>query len=214
MMRKAFRVLLVVVFVFSAAVARAQSAADDESNGERPDSTQYARQLTTGDAPTRQAAAEALARLAAVEQRKLVESYVLQEKDKRVRLALNWALYRMGRSETLFQIVRELDSPRNDQALDYLTQLESPEPLYLFLKQENTAPRVTERLLQVLGESGNAETIEKIKPLVDHYDQRVSAAAKVAIEQIQNRLSQPADVIKGRPRKVTRDKEPLQNRER
>ncbi|HXM35076.1 MAG TPA: hypothetical protein VN920_07815 [Pyrinomonadaceae bacterium] len=213
-MRTLYVMFSVVLVFLCAAAARAQSSAQDESSAARPDSTQYAHDLTSGDAPTRQAAAESLARLAAVEQRKLVEGYVLQEKDKRVRLALNWALYRMGKSETLFQIVRDLDSSRYDQALDYLTQLDSPDPLYLFLTQENTPPKVTRRILQILGENGNAETVEKIKPFADHYDQQVSAAAKVALEQIQSRLAHPQTDLKTRPRVVTKGKEPLQNRER
>src|SRR4030095_13211960 len=136
-------------------------------------------------------------------QKKLVEGYVLQEKDKRVRLALNWALYRMGKSETLFQIVHDLETSRYDQALDYLTQLDSPDPLYPFLAQETTSPKITQRVLQVLGESGNAETVDKIKPLLDHYDPQVAAAAKVAEEQIQNHLAQPRENVKSRPRVVT-----------
>lgn len=199
-----FSVLL--VFLFAAAASAQSAAADDDA---RPDSRQYAHDLSSGDAPTRQAAAESLARLAAVEQKKLVEGYVLQEKDKRVRLALNWALYRMGKSETLFQIVRDLDSARYDQALDYLTQLDSPDPLYPFLTQDNTPPKATLRILQILGESGNAETVEKVKPFIDHYDPQVSAAAKVAIDQIQNRLAQPKTDVKTRPRVVTGSKELL-----
>ena len=207
-MRSFYVIPLVVVFVFSAGAAWAQSSPQDESTDARPASSQYARDLSSGDAPTRQAAAESLARLAAIEQKKLVEGYLLQEKDKRVRLALNWALYRMGKSETLFPIVRDLDSSRYDQALDYLTQLESPDPLYLFLTQDNTPPKVTLRILQILGESGNAETIEKIKPFTDHYDPPVAAAAKVAVDQIQNRLAQPKTDTKTRPRVVSRSKEP------
>ena len=55
--------------------------------------------------------------IAASDQRKLVEGYQLQEKNKEVRLALDWALYRMGRSEMLYRIVDELDSGRQDQAI-------------------------------------------------------------------------------------------------
>src|ERR1700731_4021157 len=141
-MRSLYVVFSVVFLLICAGAALAQSSAQDESSAARPDSRQYAHDLASGDAPTRQAAAESLARLAAVEQKKLVEGYVLQEKDKRERLALNWALYRMGKSQALFQIVRDLDSARYDQALDYLTQLDSPDPLYLFLKQDNTPPKV------------------------------------------------------------------------
>ena len=211
-MRTLCLIISLIFVLICAAPARTQSPVQDENS--RPDSSRYAHDLSSGDAPTRQAAAESLARLAAVEQKKLVEGYVLQEKDKRVRLALNWALYRMGKSETLFQIVRDLDSSRHDQALDYLTQLDSPDPLYLFLTQDNTPPKVTLRLMQILGESGNAETIEKIKPFTDHYDPQISAAAKLAVDQIQSRAAQPQTDVKTRPRVVTKGKEPLQNRER
>lgn len=209
MMRKFWVVLSVVVVLVSAGATRAQSSSPEDTSAARPDSRQYVHDLSSGDAPTRQAAAESLARLAAVEQKKLVEGYVLQEKDKRVRLALYWALYRMGKSETLFQIVRDLDTSRYDQALDYLTQLDGPDPLYLFLTQDNTAPKVTLRILQILGESGNAETVEKIKPFLDHYEAQVSAAAKVATEQIQTRLAQPKNDVQTRPRVVSGSKEPL-----
>src|SRR5215470_10045797 len=112
----AFLTLALIVGAVGSNTAVAQ---DDEFDG-REAARRLAKQLGSSDAPTRRAAAEALAKLAAVEQKKLVEGYVLQEKDKRVRLALNWALYRMGKSETLFEVVRDLDSSRHDQAIEYL----------------------------------------------------------------------------------------------
>src|SRR5437660_8354747 len=83
-------------------IARAQSSAPDESTDTRALSAQYAKQLSSFDPRARQEGAEGLARLVALDQKKLVEGYLLEEKDKRVRLALNWALYRMSQSETLF----------------------------------------------------------------------------------------------------------------
>ena len=88
---------------------KAQSDSEEErtpSNGEA--SAAVARNLASGDPLERQRAAEELARMGAVEQRRLVEGYRLQEKDARVRLALDWALYRMGKTETLFSIVSSL----------------------------------------------------------------------------------------------------------
>src|SRR5687768_10143581 len=108
----------------------------------RSDAAEFAKQLGSTDPLLRQRSAEALARLAAVKQRKLVEGYQLQEKNKEVRLALDWALYRMGRPEALYRIVRELDSGRQEQAIGYLTELESPEDLYPFLKKQNNPPRM------------------------------------------------------------------------
>jgi len=160
---------IVAIFFLSLCVAptlaQSSSSTSDEAPDVRAEGAQYARQLSSSAPFARQTAAEGLARLAAVEQKKIVEGYLLQEKDKRVRLALNWALYRVGKSETLFQIVRDLDSGRHDQAIDYLTQLDSPDPLYLFLTQDNTPLKVKLRIVEALGDLGNAETVEKIRPL-------------------------------------------------
>ena len=189
--------LLSVHLTVSARVSLLQ----DES---RADSSQYARQLSSIDPLIRQAGAEGLARLVALDQKKLVEGYLLEEKDKRVRLALNWALYRMGKSETLFQIVRDLDSPRHDQAADYLTHLESPQPLYIFLPQDNTPAKTKVRLLEVLGQIGDAETLKQIKPFTESFDPKTSQAAQFATNQIQHRLDEPKPAVKTRPRIVGR----------
>jgi len=189
-------------------LAQSSSSTSDEAPDVRAEGVQYARQLSSSAPFARQTAAEGLARLAAVEQKKIVEGYLLQEKEKRVRLALNWALYRMGKAETLFQVVRDLDSGRHDQALEYLTQLDSPDPLYLFLIQDNTPLKVKLHIVEVLGDLGNAETVEKIKPFVDHYDPGVSAAAKTALTQIEHRLADPKAEVQTRPRVVTKAREP------
>ena len=183
-------------------IARAQSSSQDESIDTRALSAQYAKQLSSFDPLARQEAAEGLARLVALDQKKLVEGYVLEEKDKRVRLALNWALYRMSKSEALFQIVRDLDSPRHDQAAGYLMHLESPQPLYLFLPQDNTPAKVKIRLLEVLGRIGDTETLNQIKPFTESFDPKLSQAAQFATNQIQHRLSEPQPAVKTRPRVV------------
>ena len=194
--------LVIALFLISGSVARAQSSLQDETPDTRSASLQYAKQLSSFDPLVRQAGAEGLARIVALDQKKLVEGYVLEEKDKRVRLALNWALYRMGKSETLFQIVRDLDSPRHDQAADYLTHLESPQPLYLFLPQDNTPAKVKVRLLEVLGQIGDAKTLKQIKPFTESFDPKISQAAQFATNQIQHRLDEPKPTVKTRPRVV------------
>src|ERR1043165_9606628 len=101
-----------VVFVLVAMVyANAQQVPIDGVDA-RSDPAEFAKGLGSTDPHVRQRSAEALARLAATSQRKLVEGYQLQEKNKEVRLALDWALYRMGRAEALYRIVDELDSGR------------------------------------------------------------------------------------------------------
>ena len=152
--------LVLIAGAYATTPAQAPEAQVDA----RADSAAFARQLGSRDPLLRQRAAEALARLAAVDQKKLIEGYQLQEKDKRVRLALDWALYRIGKSEALFRIVRELDSSRHEQAVSYLMELDGPALLYAFLKQEDNQPKTTVGLLEALARIGDSESLEMVKP--------------------------------------------------
>jgi len=160
------------------------------------------RSLGSSDPLLRQRSAEALARLAATDQLKLVEGYQLQENNKEVRLALNWALYRMGKAEALYRVVDDLDSGRQEQAVGYLAELESPDVLYPFLKRTNNAPRLNAGLLKALGRIGDAQTLDLIKPFRESHQPYVAEAAEVAHDEIEKRLAEPAATTRARPRTV------------
>jgi HEAT repeat protein len=200
-MKKRSFIACLLITLASVVYATASSATQDDA-ADQNNSAQYAKQLASLEPATRQAAAEALARLVALEQKKLVEGYVLQEKDKRVRLALNWALYRMGKSSVLIQVLRDLDSSRHEQAAGYLTKLESPALLYPFLNQESLPPKVIPRLLDILGRLGDAETLDQIKRFNDSLDPRISEAARTATLMIQHRLDETSAPTKTRPRTI------------
>jgi hypothetical protein len=168
----------------------------------RSNSAEFAKNLGSTDALLRQRSAEALARLAATDQRKLVEGYQLQEKNKEVRLALDWALYRMGRSEALYRIVDDLDSGRQEQAIGYLSEFESPDVLYPFLKRTTNAPRINAGLLKVLARTGDAQTLDLIKPFRESHQPYVAEAAETAYDEIEKRLGEPASATRARPRTV------------
>ena len=168
----------------------------------RSDPAEFAKQLGSTDPLVRQRSAEALAKLAATRERKLVEGYQLQEKNKEVRLALDWALYRMGRAEALYRIVDELDSGRQDQAVGYLSELESPDLLYPFLKRTNNAPRINVGLLKALARIGDAQTLDLIKPFLDSHQPYVAEAAEVAHDEIEKRLGEPSTTTRTRPRSI------------
>ena len=169
----------------------------------RSNPAEFAKQLGSTDPMVRQRSAEALARLAATDQRKLVEGYQLQEKNKEVRLALDWALYRMGRAEALYRIVDDLDSGRQEQAVGYLTELESPDLLYPFLKRATNAPRINAGLLKALARLGDAQTLELVKPFRESHQPYVAEAAEVAHDAIEKRLAEPAaSTTSARPRTV------------
>lgn len=169
----------------------------------RSNSAEFARQLGSTDPLLRQRSAEALARLAAGEHRKLVEGYQLQEKNKEVRLALDWALYRMGRSEALYPVVQDLDSGRQEQAIGYLTELETPDLLYPFLNREKNRPRITAGLLKALAKLGDAHTLEVVKPYRESHEPFVAEAAEIAHDEIEKRLGEQATTpTRVRPRTV------------
>ena len=168
----------------------------------RSDPAEFAKQLNSPDALVRQKSAEALARLAAVDQLKLVEGYRLQESNKDVRLALDWALYRMGKSDALYRIVDELDSGRQTQAIGYLSELESPDVLYPFLNRTKNAPRITAGLLKALARIGDAHSLDLIKPFRESHQPYVAEAAEIAHDEIEKRLGEPAADVRARPRTV------------
>ena len=193
--------LISVLFVLLM-VDVAQAQQPIEGVDARSNPAEFAKQLGSSDANVRRRSAEALARLAAADQRKLVEGYQLQEGNKEVRLALDWALYRMGRSQLLFRIVDELDSGRQEQAIGYLSELESPDVLYSFLKRTTNAPRITAGLLKALARIGDAQTLDLIKPFRESHQPYVAEAAETAHDEIEKRLGEPAPTTRVRPRTV------------
>lgn len=193
--------LSLLLLVCGSSVVFSQTTnADEQVADTRVSYPAYVRALGSSDPLVRQEAAEALARLAAVDQRKLVEGYNVQEKNKKVLLALDWALYRMGKPEALFRIVRELDSGRHDQAVGYLAQVESPALLYRFLKEEDSPARITAGVLEALGRLGDSESLEVIKPFRDSFLPGVANAAEIAIDEIEKRLAHVETPVPTRPR--------------
>jgi HEAT repeat protein len=194
-------VFVMLMLVAPMNFAKAQTAPIDGVDA-RSNPADFAKQLNSPDALVRQRSAEALARLAATDQRKLVEGYRLQEKNKEVRLALDWALYRMGRAEALYRIVDELDTGRQAQAVGYLSELEGPDVLYPFLKRTTNAPRINAGLLKALARIGDAQTLDLIKPFLESHQPYVAEAAEVAHDEIEKRLGEPAADVRARPRTV------------
>ena len=195
-------ILTVVFLVFGACPSVAQTVAIDGVDA-RSNPAEFATELSSLDANVRRRSAEALARLAAVDQRKLVEGYHLQEQNKEVRLALDWALYRMGRADALYRIVWELDSGRQDQAIGYLAELDSPDLLYPFLKRQDNKPRVNAGLLKALARIGDAQSLDLVKPFRESTQPYVAEAAELAHDEIEKRLASPdSSETRVRPRTV------------
>lgn len=192
---------LVLTFALLAVFAAGASAQDEPSGAPAVDSAAVARKLSSRSPVERRAAAEELARLASIEHRRLAEGYRAQEKDSRVRLALDWALYRMGKNESIFPLVAALDEKKQaEQAVGYLKQLEGPGPLYVFLERVNGNTRI--RLLEVLASVGDRDTLEKIKPFTESLDPLIADAAKFAEREISIRVEETPAAEPKRQRKV------------
>lgn len=197
----------VLLLLCASAVAALAQDSEVVAAQPREETTVFVNELGSREPFVRQQAAEELARRADTDHLKMVEGYWLQEKNARVKLALDWALYRMGKTDALFTLVRALDSAQADQAAGYLTQLDSPQPLYVFLGRTKRVAQV--RLLEVLSDLGDAETVERVKPLLENTDPTVAVAAEQATEKINARLAQtPAQSSPAsRPRTVGKSDE-------
>jgi len=206
MIIRSFCLLCVLLCVLFAGVVQAQQEpAQQPIDGvdARSNAAEFAKQLGSTDPLVRQRSAEALARLAATDQLKLVQGYQLQEKNKEVRLALDWALYRMGQSAALYRVVESLDSGRQEQAIGYLSELEGPDLLYPFLKKQNNPPRVNAGLLKALARIGDAKTLEIVKPFLESHQPYVAEAAEIAHDEIEKRLGEATTPARSRPRTVS-----------
>lgn len=182
-------------------------AQDDGQNYEaKRQAAVAAKKLTSVDPLTRQRAAEELAKLAAVEQKLMVEGYRFQEKDKRVRLALDWALYRMGVDSKLYEVAKELGTSRRSQASSYLVEYVKPDMLYQFLRSDD---KTLIGLLEVLALIGDEETLKQIEPYTKVLNPDIVTSAKYAKEEINKRLSQPEKPTQTRPRTIDGKDKPL-----
>lgn len=197
-----FRVVAMVLALSVSLIVCANAQDSEGYAAERGAAITFAmRHLSDKDPLARQRAAEVLAKFSAVEQQRLVDGYRLQEKNDRVRLALDWALYRMGKTDALYGVVRGLRSDeRRSQAVGYLSQLPGPGPLYMFFDRADGKTVIG--LLQVMATIGDADTLELIKPFEDSAEPGVPDAFKFAKREITIRLEQTPPVVPSRPREV------------
>ncbi len=195
-----FAALLLAIAIGHVTAYAQDTAAQETEPAPAKSSAEVARALSSGNPLQRREAAEELARLVAIEHLKLVEGYRAQERDARVKLALDWALYRMGKDAALFQLVRALDSSRYEQSLGYLSRLETPEPIYIFLKSANGNMQI--KLLEVLARIGDSGTLAQLKPFIASLDSNIADAAKFAEREITIRVTETPATESKRPRQV------------
>ncbi|MDA2933384.1 HEAT repeat domain-containing protein [Acidobacteria bacterium AH-259-D05] len=108
----------------------------------------------------------------------------LREESSSVKLALSFALFRLGREEHLIEIVDALDK---DQAFYYLLELDSSEveKLYPYLRTADHSARV--RLLEIVGLRGNPSAVPIIREMAKSPNSELSSAANLALRRIEGR---------------------------
>lgn len=141
----------------------------------------------------RQAGAEGLARLAPQNPEQITEvsRQRIAEKDNDAKLALSFVLYRMGRKEYLEDLVSGLDRRgQRSQAEAYLLEFSKAEQkdLYRYLSSPNS--KVRERVVAVLGQIGDEETLTQIQPLARDRDSSVVSAVNQATRRLNSRRAQ------------------------
>ncbi len=144
--------------------------------------------LLSPSAEMRRFANEGLGRIMAVKETEQISGNRLKEKDASVKLAQAFVLYQLGRREYLQAITAELDSPRKEQASEYLLEIK-PEDLYPFVNQGTNSQR--KRVIEALGKTGSSGAISHLKPALRADDASLANAANLAIFRIQKRMSIP-----------------------
>ena len=132
----------------------------------------------------RQYGAEGLGRMADSSVTMDVAKKYLREDSGNVRLAMGFALFRMGREEHLVELV---DKVGDDQAYFYLLELEPAEvaKLYPYLGSEKSS--IQTRLLDVIGMRGDMSALSIVQPMVESRDADVVSAANLAIRRLRGR---------------------------
>lgn len=109
----------------------------------------------------------------------------LNEKSAPVRLALDFALYRLGRDEHLLGLVRGLE--KGNQGFDYLLELGPDEvsKLYPYIRAEKDSMKA--RLLEIVGLRGDESALSIVQEMVASNNADVVSAANLALRRIQGR---------------------------
>jgi HEAT repeat protein len=131
---------------------------------------------------------EGLARLADPSMVSNISRERLNEKQHRVQTAQAYALYRMGRTEYLDEVVKALASRgTNNEARQYLIELKPAElpALYALVKLDNVDIR--EALAEIFGLIGDSQAIPALQQLSKDRRGQVAALANQALRRINAR---------------------------
>jgi HEAT repeat protein len=131
-------------------------------------------------------AAEGLGRIGDTSYLTEVGRQYRREDSGKVKLALNYSLYNLGREEHLIELVGNLDS---DQVYYYLLEMDAGEvpKLYPYLRESDHAIRM--RLLDIVGLRGDPSAFPIIQEMAESPNAELASAANLALRRIEGRSS-------------------------
>jgi HEAT repeat protein len=143
--------------------------------------------LTDKDSSRRQSAVEGLARIGDQKYSDQISRLVLTEKDSDVKLAQQWALYKLGQRDQMRNLVPKLYSGQDDQAYAYLMEIEQVADLYPYTRSSNL--EIRRKVIEILGKIGDKATIAELQPVATSSSAETADTATVAIKRIEWRLA-------------------------
>jgi HEAT repeat protein len=163
----------------------AWSALDALAHLAQPSSASlFKERLSDKDPNMRRAAAEGLGRVGDASVAGQLESGATADDSEPVRLAMAFALQKLGRNYVT-RIVDAMDSPRmSPQAQEYLIELGPPIVQSLYPRLQETDVGIREGVADVLGLIGDEKALPVLEPVTQDRDANVATAAKRAIERI------------------------------
>ena len=134
----------------------------------------------------RQFGAEGLGRIGDSSLITRLASEYTREKSSEVRLALNFALFRLGLDEHLPELVNRVNE---DQAYFYLLELEPEQvsKLHPLLRLHGREHAIQVRLLEVIGQRGNLSSLQAVEPLTRSRNSDVASSANLAVRRLHGR---------------------------
>ncbi len=143
--------------------------------------------LTDKSADRRQSAVEGLARIADPKYKEQLSRQLLIEKDGDVKLALHWAMYKLGDHDEIRFLVPKLDSRQSEQAYTYLLETEQVSDLYPYARSSQT--EVRRKVIEILGRIGDRETIAELQPIATSSGVETANTATLAMKRIEWRIA-------------------------
>lgn len=146
----------------------------------------FKERLTDKDPKMRRAAAEGLGRIGDASASAEMLTAVTSDESEEVRVAMAFALQKLGRNYVT-RIIDAMDSPQMvPQAQDYLIELGPAIAPSLYPHLQDSDQGIREGVAEVLGLIGDDKSIAPLEAITADKDPNVATAAKRAIERIKS----------------------------